>query len=164
VGGVSGDHRVYAAFFLGQGGYLFSLGVPRLAARARAIGIETDVYRYTEADRARLNLSAKHATGRKIALVGYSLGCTTTTWLQTQMRVDLLCAIAESSLAQNHPISKANTRRSVLWAGPGFLSDAGTTSGFDQVHAVEAPHLWMDFSPRVTDGVLAELATLKKEP
>ena len=155
---------VYAAFFLGQGGYLFSLGVPRLAARARIIGIETDVYRYTEVDRARLNISAKHAAGRKIGLIGYSLGCTTATWLQTQMHVDLLCAIAESSLAQNHPINKANTRRSVLWAGPDVLSDAGTSDGFDQVNEVEAPHLWMDFSIPVTDGVLAELATLKKEP
>jgi hypothetical protein len=164
VGGVSADGRVYAAFFLGQGGYLFSLGVPRLAARARLIGVETDVYRYTEVDRARLNISAKHAAGRKIALVGYSLGCTTATWLQTRMRVDLLCAVAESSLAQNHPINKANTRRSVLWAGPGFLSVAGTDGGFDQVYAVDAAHLWMDFSPLVTDGVLAELATLKKEP
>lgn len=155
------DNKVYAAFVLGQGGYIFSLGIPRLAARARALGIETDVYGYTETARATLNLSAKLVAGRKIALIGYSLGNTTTTWLQNFVPTDLLCALAESSLGQNHPINKQTTKRSVLWTGPDFLSDAGTNDGFNVIHKTAAIHLLLDFDPVVTQGVLQELSNLK---
>ncbi len=154
---------VYAAFFLGQGGYVFSLGVPLLACRAQNLDIETDVYGYTEIDRAVTNLRAKHAAGRNLALIGYSLGCTTATAIQETMPVDLVCCLAESSLGENHPIVKANTKRSVLFMGPDFLSDAGKTDGFDRIVQTDAIHLWIDFDSTVTDGVLAELAKLQKE-
>ena len=159
---------VYAAFFLGQGGYLFSMGIASLARQARASGIEADVYGYTEVDRARTNVGMKRQRGARTALIGYSLGCTTATYLaQLAPATDLVICIAESSLGENHPIDKAKTRRSVLFTGPDFLSDAGEHDEFDRVVGVNVPpipifaHLALQFSPTVVDGVLAELAKLK---
>jgi hypothetical protein len=159
---------VYAAFFMGQGGYLTSWGVKRLADAAAARGIERDVYGYTEVDRARVNVGMKRERKYRTALIGYSLGCTTATYLaQLAPSTDLVCCIAESSLGQNHPIDKAKTKRSVLFVGPDFLSDAGVHDGFDQVVAVDAvaipifAHLSMQFAPSMVDGVLSELAKLK---
>lgn len=158
---------VYACFFMGQYGYLTSYGVKRLCDRAQTAGIEADLYGYKEWERARLNIITKRGVGRKIALVGYSLGGTTTGYLQTILPVDLLLNIAESTLAENHPIIKANTKRSILYAGPDFLSSAGQHDGFTdviRVDAIQVPiisHLSMDFVPEVVNGVLDELAKLK---
>jgi hypothetical protein len=154
--------RVYAALFMGQGAWLTSFGIQRLAWRAQVLGIETGVYRYTEVDRAHLNIDAKRGAMRKIALVGYSLGCTTATYLQTIGFADLVCCIAESSLALNHRIDRNHTKRSVLWSGPGFLSDAGIYDDFDIIHQEQATHLLMDFIPAVTDGVIDELTRLQR--
>jgi dienelactone hydrolase len=159
---------VYAAFFLGQGGYVFSMGIASLARQARTRGIEADVYAYTEVDRARANVGMKREHGSKIALIGYSLGCTTATYLaQLAPSTDLVCCIAESSLGENHPIDNAKTKRSVLFTGPDFLSDAGERDAFDRVVPVDVlpipifAHLSLQFAPTVVNGVLAELAKLK---
>jgi hypothetical protein len=159
---------VYAAFFLGQGGYVFSMGIASLARRARERRVEADVYLYTEADRARTNVGMKRERGYKTALIGYSLGCTTATHLaQLAPSTDLVCAIAESSLGQNHPIDRAKTKRSVLFTGPDFLSDAGERDAFDRIVCVDVlpipvfAHLSLQFSSTVVNGVLAELAKLK---
>jgi hypothetical protein len=164
---------VYAAFFMGQFGYVFSMGVPMLAAKARAHGITADAYGYTEVDRARVNLGKYRQRGCKLALVGYSLGCTTATYLQTSMPIDLVVCIAESTLGQNHPINH-NTKRAVLFSGPDFLSSAGQHDGFNKVVEVDAlrmpllavpvlSHILIPFTDPVTDGVLAELAKLEKD-
>jgi hypothetical protein len=71
-----------------------------------------------------------------------------------------LLAISESSLGRNHPITRENTRRSVLWYGPDFLSNAGLQDGFDKVNYVVNFHLMMNVDPRVVDGVLSELRDL----
>ena len=149
--------KVYAAFFMGQGGYMFSWGVPRLEQEARKLGIVTRVYDYTDVNTAWADIARKRKEGYRIALVGYSLGNTTATYLQQRVSVDLLLAIAESSLGQNHPITKQNTRRAVLWWGPDTLSNAGTRDGFDVMNYVGSTHLLMDLHPQVVNGVLAEL-------
>src|SRR5215831_10475571 len=152
--------KVYAAFFLGQGGYLFSWGIPLLESEARKLGLATDVFSYTDVRPAWTNIIRKRKDGYKIALVGYSLGNTTTTYLQRYLAVDLLLAISESSLGRNHPIKKENTRRSVLWYGPDMLSNGGVHDGFDDTNYIDSPHLLMDLDPRVVRGVLDELKSL----
>src|SRR5262245_41259884 len=152
-----GTAKAYAAFFLGQGGYLFSWGIPLLESSARKLGFATDVFSYTDVNPAWTSIVRKRKDGYKIALVGYSLGNTTTTYLQRYLPVDLLLAISESSLGRNHPIKKENTKRSVLWYGPDMLSNAGVHDGFDETNYIENLHLLMDVDPRVVRGVLDEL-------
>ncbi|MBO0752709.1 MAG: hypothetical protein J2P53_11385 [Bradyrhizobiaceae bacterium] len=152
--------KAYAAFFLGQGGYLFSWGIPHLEREARKLGFATDVYNYTDVKPAWASIVRRRKQGYRIALVGYSLGNTTATYLQQHLPVDLLLAISESSLGLNHPVKKENTKRSMLWYGPDVLSNAGVHDGFDVVNYVESTHLLMDVDPRVVHGVLAELKSL----
>jgi hypothetical protein len=154
------SEKAYVAFFLGQGGYLFSWGIPPLESGARKLGLVTDVFSYTDVNAAWANILRKRKEGYKIALVGYSLGNTTATYLQRHLAVDLLLAISESSLGLNHPIKKENTRRSVLWYGPDMLSNAGTHDGFDETKYIDSMHLMMDVDPRVVSGVLDELKSL----
>jgi hypothetical protein len=158
--GVPAPEKSYAAFFLGQGGYWFSWGIPYLASQAQELGMETDVFEYSAVKEAWKKITQKKKDGCKIALVGYSLGNTTITWLQRYLAVDLLLAISESSLGQNHPIKRENTRRSVLWYGPDFLSNAGLQDGFDKINYVGNLHLMMNVDPRVVNGVLSELRDL----
>jgi hypothetical protein len=152
--------KIYVAFFLGHGGYLFSWGIPCLASEAQKLGLVTDIFSYTDVSAAWTNIVRKRDEGYKIALVGYSLGNTTATYLQNHLAVDLLLAISESSLGQNHPIKRENVRRSVLWYGPDMLSNAGVHDGFDQTNYIENTHLLMDTDPRVVAGVLGELKRL----
>jgi hypothetical protein len=152
--------KAYVAFFLGQGGYLFSWGIPLLESEARKLGLATDVFSYTDVMPAWTNIVRKRKDGYKIALVGYSLGNTTTTYLQSYLAVDLLLAISESSLGLNHPIKKTNTKRSVLWYGPDMLSNAGVHDGFNETNYIDRPHLLMDVDHRVVRGVLDELNSL----
>ncbi len=158
--GVPAPEKSYAAFFLGQGGYWFSWGMPYLAYQAQALGMEADIFEYSAVKEAWKKITQKKKDGYKIALVGYSLGNTTITWLQRYLAVDLLLAISESSLGNNHPITRENTRRSVLWYGPDFLSNAGLQDGFDKVNYVSNLHLMMNVDPRVVSGVLDELRDL----
>lgn len=154
------SEKAYAAFFLGQGGYLLSWGIPSLEREARKLGFATNVFSYTDVGPAWTTIVRKRKEGYKIALVGYSLGNTTATYLQRHLPVDLLLAISESSLGRNHPIKKENTKRSVLWYGPDMLSNAGVHDGFDQTNYVGSLHLLMDVDPGVVKGVLAELKSL----
>ena len=158
--GVAAPEKAYGAFFMGQGGYFFSWGIPYLAAQARALWLETDIYGYSDLTPAWKKIAQKKRDGYKIALIGYSLGNTTITYLQRHFEVDLLLAISESSLGRNHPIKKENTRRSVLWYGPDFLSNAGLNDGFDEIKYINNLHLWMDVDPRVVKGVIGELKGL----
>lgn len=155
--------KAYVAFFLGQGSYLLSWGIPYLAWQARKLGMETDVFEYSELREAWTSITRKKREGYKIALVGYSLGNSTATYLQREIKVDLLLAIAQSSLGRNHRINKSNTVRSVLWHGPDFLSNAGLENGFDEIKYINTFHLWMNVDPRVITGVLNELKSLVEE-
>jgi hypothetical protein len=152
--------KTYVAFFLGQGGYLFSWGIPLLEWEARKLGFATGVFSYADVAAAWTNIVRMRNDGYRIALVGYSLGNTTATYLQRHLPVDLLLAISESSLGRNHPVRKENTRRSVLWYGMDVLSNAGVYDGFDAVNYVDRSHLLIDLDPRVVKGVLDELKGL----
>jgi hypothetical protein len=152
--------KAYAAFFLGLGDYLFSWGIPVLESEARKLGLATDVFKLTDVEPARTSIVRKRRDGYKIALVGFSLGNTTATYLQTQLAVDLLLAISESSLGDNHPIKKENTKRAVLWYGPDPLSNAGVQDGFDEINYIESLHLMIPLDRRVVKGVLDELKGL----
>lgn len=154
------SEKAYAAFFLGQGGYLFSWGIPLLASEARKQGLVADVFSYSDVTSAWANIVRRRKDGYKIALVGYSLGNTTATYLQRHLPVDLVLAISESSLGRNHLIEKKNTKRSVLWYGPDLLSSAGVHDGFDETNYIDRTHLLMDLDPRVVKGVLDELKRL----
>jgi hypothetical protein len=156
--------KAYAAFFLGQGGYVFSWGIPLLAWEARKMGFATDVFSYNDVTAAWTNIVRMRNDGYRIALVGYSLGNTTATYLQRHLPVDLLLAISESSFGRNHPVKKENTRRSVLWYGPDTLSNAGIYDGFDDINYINRSHLLMDLDSRVVRGVLDELKSLLVTP
>lgn len=160
---------VYAAFFLGQGGYAFSMpfSAIRTLANQRELAF-TDVFSYDALAAAIDEIAGWREKGSKIALIGYSLGVTTATYLQTTMPVDLLISIAASTLAENHTVNKANTKRSVLYRGTDFLSSAGAHDGYDEVINVTAgfgipilSHLLIPNNPIVINGVLDELAKLK---
>jgi hypothetical protein len=152
---------VYAAFFMGQGGYAFSLPFVAIAEQARARGIETDILPYTD------YLRMRYPQGKRIAAVGYSLGVTAATYIQGFEKIDLLISIAASTLAENHLVNHTNTRRSVLYRGTDFLSSAGFHDGYDEVVNVTAgwgipvvSHLALPTNPIVIAGVLTELAKL----
>ena len=165
---VTAPAPVYAAFFMGQGGYVFSSGFADIANKASARGIIADVFAYSDVSAAQRCLDRARQNKSKRALIGYSLGCTTATYLQTLMPVDLVICIAESTLGDNHIINKTNTKRSVLYRGTDFLSSAGLHDGFDEVVNVGAglgipvlSHLLVPSTQTVVNGVLAELAKLK---
>jgi hypothetical protein len=162
------NQSVYAAFFLGQGGYVFSIPFAAIAEKAKAQGIDVDVFAYSDLWRAQAALDARDASKR--AVIGYSLGVTAATYLQTRMKVGLLISVAASTLAgdDNHSVNHANTERSLLFRGTDFLSSAGLHDGYDEVVNVTAgfgipiwSHLNIPANPIVIDGVLAELAKLQ---
>jgi hypothetical protein len=155
-------NKVYSAFFLGQGGELFSWGINPLANLVKGLGAEADVFIYEDYQKAEANILEKRKDGYKIALVGYSLGDTSITYIQTQAlyKIDLLIAIAESPFGQNYLINKTNTKRSILFHGPDFLSDAGSNSGFDEVINLPDFHLFMDLDPKVFSVVKDEFSKL----
>jgi hypothetical protein len=147
-------------FFRGQGGSLTSPGMSQMSEQAKAAaGINADVFDYDDL-KAIEAAYTKHsaASGSKIAAVGYSLGVSTATYLQTKHPFALVLCIAASEFAQNYPISKTNTKRSVLWRS--FLdplSSAGGNLGFDTIHDVFNTHLLMDVATDIQAGVLEEL-------
>jgi hypothetical protein len=161
--------KTYCAFFRGQFGELFSTGVDVLAAASRAQGVIADVFNYQDWATGASRVDHWRGVGCKVALFGYSLGCSSATYIQTARPIDLLLCCAESSLAQNYPVSEY-TKRSVLWIGQDFLSDANS-GGFTVVTPVQITpftfpildHLAMDWSSIVTRGALEELAKLREE-
>lgn len=164
----------YAAFFYGQGplwglewgGSLTSMGVTRLVAQARAMSIESDCYTFgpTGIAKAKRKIIPALRQGRPLILLGYSLGVTSITYLQTKYPCALLLALAGSKLGQNSTINRRNTKRAVLWRDPNSIfSGAGAELGFDVVHDIPGTlHLLFDFDPRVIGGVLDELKAFMK--
>lgn len=153
--------KVYGAFFLGQFGRLLSWGVQPLADEVAALGVETDVYEYKDYAVAWVKIVSMQKIGCKIGLVGFSLGDSSITYLQTKLtHIDLLIAIAESSFAQNYAIDKTHTKRSILFHGPDALSNAGLQDRFDEVINLPDLHLWMDTNPRVAQVVKDEFTKL----
>jgi hypothetical protein len=137
------------------------MGIPQMAAAARTAGITAEVFPYEDFADIEVKVEAHRGFGYTIAGVGYSLGVSTLTYLQTRHQFDLVLCIAASQFGQNYAIV-SSTKRSVLWRGPGPLSSAGGNLGFDVVHDVVADHLSMDLVTSVQVGVLRELQNLAR--
>lgn len=158
----------YVACFFGAGltgvwafgGFLTSAGVWRTAGRLRGIGIEAECFNFNAVQLAEARMTAARNLHRPIGMMAYSLGNTTALWLQQYAPCDLLFSIADSELGRNTPINHKNTKRSVLWRGPGILSGAGGNLGYDIVHDSDKPHLLMDFAPEIWQDALAEFSRL----
>lgn len=159
--------KPYAALFYGQGplwnlgwgGALTSHGMTILRDKLRAMGFDADCYNFD--DRSAYNACAHRDP---LCLYGYSLGNTTALWLQSLLKVRLLFCIAISELAgsNNHPIVKANVAHSVLWHGPGIMSDV-ILKGFDETYFCNSSHLLMDLAAPVQASALAHAWAVVKD-
>ena len=67
---VATPEKAYAGFFLGQGGYWFSWGMPYLASQAQELGMETDIYEYTQVKEAWAKIKQKKPDMLVEALTG----------------------------------------------------------------------------------------------
>jgi hypothetical protein len=167
--------RPYLGCFYGQGpfwnlewgGSLTSPGITSLSSQARAIGFDSDCYTFGPSGvRASIaKFTPLIRNGAPLCLLGYSLGVTSITYLQTIYPVRLLLALAGSSLGQNHAINRHNTERSVLWNNPdSFMSNAGAGLNFNVVHSMPGmAHLAFDVAPSVQSGIMDELKRLQEE-
>jgi len=54
---------------MGQGGYVFSWGIPMLASRAHELGLEADIFHYYDLRAAWKNLARKKKQGYRVAWV-----------------------------------------------------------------------------------------------
>lgn len=160
--------KVAAIFFLGQGGMFFSNSFAAIGLLARQYGVITTIYDYDDF-KGETWLKDMAEKGYRIAAIGYSLGVTMATYLQTIMKLDLVISVAPSTLAENHLINKENTKRSVLFYGTDFLSSAGQHDNYDEKTRVIAgfgipviSHLSIPSNPIVVNGILNELAKLQK--
>lgn len=169
---------VAAVFYLGQGGYAFSMAWAALAEKVKATGVDVAIYPYTQsAEGARWLTGRDFYTGvkHKLAACGYSLGVSAATFLQASdgtlggIGLDLLISVAPSTLADNFLVNHNKTKRSRVFRGTDFLSSAGLHDGYDEVTNVTAgfgvpvwSHLMLPASSIVIDGVLAEFAKLQK--
>lgn len=162
--------KVFAIVVRGQGGIVTSFGMDVLGARIRKMGIECEVINYSEWQAGDQLIREKQKAGYKIALIGYSLGNSTITYLGTFEKIDLLVAIFESSLGQNYAINHVNVGHSVLYYGQDFLSNAGQNDNFNEKHYVEVTpitipvfdHLLGQAEGVIINGTLSQLATLQK--
>jgi hypothetical protein len=154
------------AVILGQGGWFTSAGIGVLGQRIAALGITTQVFEYQDWTAAEAFVRGRSAAGDKVAVVTYSLGGSTGTYLGTRDHIDLLICIFLSSLAQNYPVGP-NVTDSVLFIGQDFLSDANP-GGFKEVIPVTvtpftipiADHLLGQDEPQVIDGILTRVAAM----
>ena len=158
----------YAACFFGAGptgiwawgGAITSMGVWRTANRFRRLGIEAECFNFDQMQLAEARLTTARKAKRPVGTLAYSLGNTAALWLQQYTPFNLVFSIADSELGRNYPINHANTKRSVLWRGPGTLSGAGGDLGYDVVHDSTKPHLLMDFAPEIWQDAVREFSKL----
>lgn len=161
-------NKVFVSLFMGQGGFIFSSGIPLLAGKLQKQGATTIVYGYTEIDSALTNIAKYRKLEYKIVLVGYSLGWSTTSYIQTKVPVDLAIGIAASTLGENYQINHKNTAHSMLYAGFDFLSSGAMHDGIDEVIRVKSilppivEHLSLPFSEQVTSGIINKITELMK--
>src|SRR5215469_4121348 len=147
--------KVYAALFMGQGGFWFSQSVFSLRDELRKLGARVDVFRYVDEPTAHVCIDNYVKDGCKLALWGYSLGTSTVLYEQAHRPVDLIMCCAVSTLESTWKIAKT-TQRSILWSGPGPLSEGGRSLGFTEVNVIKIPwvplvsHLLIQVAPSVT--------------
>lgn len=162
--------KVFALVVRGQGGFVTGWGMDILGAQIRKIGVTCEVVDYTDWQAADQLLREYQKAGYKIALIGYSLGNSTITYLGTFEKIDLIVAIFESTLGQNYKINHVNVGHAVLYYGQDFLSSAGQDDGFNEKHYVEVTpitipvfdHLLGQGEKVVLEGTLSQLAKLQK--
>lgn len=160
--------KTLALCFEGQFGPFLSPGIPYISGQLSKIPhVVAKTYHYTGTELAQKDIVQFRKGGYALALIGFSLGCSTITWLQQYYDVDLLCAIAESKLAMNYRINRERTKRSILFYGSDFLSSAGTDDpGFTEKIAVNntlipiVEHLSLDVTQSVISRILAECTHL----
>lgn len=161
---------VSAAFFLGMGGYTFSMPFASIADRVKETGVGVGVYQYTDYAAAQQWLETCARAGAKIALCGFSAGVTAATYLQTLMPCDLLISVAASTYdgSNNHLRNRANTKRARLFYGDDAWSSAGRHDDYDTYTHVTAAwgiylvsHLLIPAQSIVINGVLDEFARLR---
>jgi hypothetical protein len=158
---------VYCAFIRGQGGQITSPGMDQMAAKARALGIQADVFNYQDIASVNAAIARHRVQGHKIAVVGYSLGAGTVEAISAQhIHLDLLMALDPSMLGYNYKLDPKTTKLSILWhdsdwllSGP--LGHAGLDLGFNIVHETLDPHLFIDIDPTIQANVLGNLVNLK---
>lgn len=160
--------KVYAACFTGQFAWLgSSLGVYATARRMRAAGIVADSFGYTQVNPAVARIDQFANLGFFILLLGYSLGVSSITYLQSpgagtlRRQVDLLLAIAGSKLGANYPIDHKWCKRAVLFTGEGMLSSWESPTFDEIVRTSRTPHLLMDFNPEIVAGCAHEWTNLQ---
>lgn len=159
--------KTLALCFEGQFGPFLSPGIPYISGKLSKIhGITAKTYHYTDTEAAQKDITQFRKGGFALALIGFSLGNSTTTWLQQYYETDLLIAIAESKLALNYRIGP-KTKRAILFYGSDFLSAAGVDDpGFTEKIAVNntlipiVEHLSMDVTQSVISRILAECTHL----
>src|SRR5262245_24870428 len=98
--------KVYC--FLGDGGYMFSLGFSQLADRLAGLGCDVQKFADSGRDVNRVAADiAKH--NRPIIFMGYSLGANGCAWnAQTERQIDLLIGVdptRNGPSLKNYPIS-----------------------------------------------------------
>jgi hypothetical protein len=158
---------VYCPMFLGQWGYVFSMGMVYLASKIRAIGAETQLFGDGDFERGRTWINYKQHAGYKIAGVGFSLGNTSLTYLlATGVHTDAALCIAMSLYAgpNNQQIKQSSSPRRCLWFDPDRdeqMSAGGQQLQWDQKVEVHIPHFYMPMHPTVVAGVLAEVKKLQ---
>jgi hypothetical protein len=134
-----------------------------MAAQARKLGHQADVFVYEQIDQAKAKCLLMLRGGFKIVVVGYSLGAGTATLLGWYVPLDLLIALDPSVWGYNYFINKKFVKRSVLWHGTNPLEPlghAGTNLGFDVIHDTLDPHLFIDLDPAIQADVFAEIKTI----
>jgi len=146
-------------FFWAWGGQFTSIGMTRLRNALLAMGIDAECFNFDQELAAGEWLAEALKQGEPTLGYSYSLGNTTLSALQVEMKFHLVFCIAMSELAgrNNRPINKKNVARACLVRGPGELSDA-LVGGFDEIRYVAEPHLWLDLDAGVKAWALQEAA------
>jgi hypothetical protein len=152
--------RLYVPCIMGQFSYLFSGGVPIIASRLRGLGITAETFAYGSVSLIEAQCRSYQNAGYSLGLVGFSLGTSTADYLQRFLHVELMVCLAESSLEQTFKINHELCKRSVLWHGPDFLSDAGGADGFDVIEVTYLPHLLIPYSPTIQSDILSRFKAL----
>ena len=157
-------HKVCVVFFMGQGGALTSQGMLFMTDQARKLGYEAQCFTYDQYKQGEAVLDKYRPLGYKLAVVGYSLGAGTATYVENYERLDLLVALDPSQLGYNYKLNHANVAHSILWHNSNWLNGpfghAGLGLGFMEVHETLDPHVFVDKDPMIQKNIFDNLAKL----
>jgi hypothetical protein len=154
------EMKLYVPCIMGQWGVIFSGGVPIIASRLRGIGVVAETFAYGSVNAIFAQCNSYLRAGYSLGAVGFSLGTSTVGLMQQTLPFELVVCLAESSLERRFKINHKLCKRSVLWHGWDFLSDAGVTDGFDLTIQTALPHLLIPYSPRIQADIVARFQAL----